>query len=101
MLMHPKYMFTLAALLLSVACAPTVVGGDAKGGVVENRSGLGVGIVGVEIGTFSERARQAGLEQADRHCAQFGKRARIVVRNNAAQQFECVGADGSSAAPKS
>ena len=95
-------MYRIAALCLAglaaVSCAPTLIDADEKGGVVESRSSLPIGIVGVEIGTLSERQRQIALERADQHCARFGKHARIVIRGDNAMQFECVG-DGTG--PKS
>ena len=88
----PKFVACAAtALLLVSACAPTIVGGNSEGGVVKNQSRLGIGIVGVEFDSFAKRSRAVSLEKADRHCAQFDKRARIIVKGDNAFQFECVG----------
>jgi len=78
-------------LLTLAACAPTVIEGDPEGVVIENKSTTGIGIVGVEVGYFSERARQLAVEAADRHCEKFGKRARLVARDRNVLQFECYG----------
>jgi len=72
------------------ACAPTLVDADRNGGVVENRTRIGIGIVGAEFTSFADRARERSLEMADRHCAQFDKRARMAVKGDNAIQFECV-----------
>jgi hypothetical protein len=102
MLARPRLLLSAVVVAALVAgCAPALVEGNASGGIVENKSSLGIGLVGVEVGTFSERARQASLERADRHCAQFGKRARIVVKGDNALQFECVGGENAAPAPKS
>lgn len=87
----PKFVTSAAmALLLVSACAPAIVDGNAKGGVVESKSRLGIGIVGVEFDSFAKRSRALSLEKADRHCAQFDKRARIIVKGDNSFQFECV-----------
>ena len=72
------------------ACSPTLVDADRNGGVVENGARVGVGIVGAEFTNFANRSREFSLERADRHCAQFHKRARITVKGDNTIQFECV-----------
>ena len=79
------------ALLLISGCTPTIVNGDAKGGIVESQSRLNIGFVGVEFEIFAKRSQEITLEKADRHCAQFDKRARIIVKGDNAFQFECFG----------
>ena len=82
-----------SAIILTIAltaCSPTLVDADRNGGVVENRMRIGIGIVGAEFTNFANRSRQLSPEPADRHCAQFDKRARITVKGDNAIQFECV-----------
>ena len=79
------------ALLMVSACRPTIVDGNSKGGIVESQSRLNIGFVGVEFESFAKRSQEITLEKADRHCAQFDKRARIIVKGDNAFQFECVG----------
>lgn len=83
--------FTLTLLVALAACEQAVVEGDSEGIVIQNRSSLGIGVVGAEFGRFTERTRELSLEKADRHCARFGKRARLVARNHNAYQYECFG----------
>ena len=81
------------AIILTIAltaCSPTLVDADRNGGVVENRVRVGIGIVGAEFTSFANQSRELSLERADRHCAQFDKRARITVKGDNAIQFECV-----------
>ena len=54
------------------------------------RARVGIGIVGAEFTSFANQSRELSLERADRHCAQFDKRARITVKGDNAIQFECV-----------
>ena len=79
------------ALLMVSACRPTIVDGNSKGGIVESQSRLNIGFVGVEFERFAKRSQAISLEKADRHCGQFDKRARIIVKGDNAFQFECVG----------
>ena len=81
-------LLSITAITLS-ACSQAVVEGNADGVVIENRSSLGIGFVGAELGSFSERARELALEKADRHCARYGKRARLVARNHDLLQYDC------------
>lgn len=83
----------IAAAVLT-ACAPTLVDGTRDGGIVETRSQLGVGFVGFEVTSFAKRAQALSLERADRHCARFDKRARIVEKGANAFRFECIGNGG-------
>ena len=80
------------AIILTIAltaCSPTLIDADRNGGVMENRARVGIGIVGAEF-TSLPTDRANSLERADRHCAQFDKRARITVKGDNAIQFECV-----------
>jgi len=79
------------ALLLVSACTQALVDGNSKGGIVESQPRLNIGFVGVEFERFAKRSQEISLEKADRHCAQFNKRARIIVKGDYAFQFECVG----------
>ena len=79
------------ALLKVSACRPTIVDGNFNGGIVKSQSRLGIRFVGVEFERFAKRSQEISLEKADRHCAQFDKRARIIVKGDYAFQFECVG----------
>ena len=79
------------ALLKVSACRPTIVDGNFNGGIVESQSRLNIGFVDVEFERFAKRSQEISLEKADRHCAQFDKRARIIVKGDNAFQFECVG----------
>ena len=45
----------------------------------------------VEFERFAKRSHEISLEKTDRHCVQFDKRARIIVKGDNAFQFECVG----------
>ena len=58
--------------------------------MVANRARVGIGIVDAEFTSFANRSRELSLERADRHCAQFDKRAHITVKGDNAIQFECV-----------
>ena len=78
------------ALLKVSACRPTTVDGNFNGGIVESQSRLGIRFVGVEFERFAKCSQEISLEKADRHCAQFDKRARIIVKGDNAFQFECV-----------
>ena len=81
------------AIILTIAltaCSPTLVDADRNSGVVANRARVGIGIVDAEFTSFANRSRELSLERADRHCAQFDKRARITVKGDNAIQFECV-----------
>ncbi len=81
------------AIILTIAltaCSPSLVDADRNGGGVENRVRVGIGIVGAEFTSFANRSRELSLERADRHCAQFDKRARITVKGDNAIQFKCV-----------
>jgi hypothetical protein len=80
----------LAAAALAAACTPNVIEGDSKGVIVENTSDIGVGLVNVEVGFFSEYYRQKALVKADEHCKKFGGHARMVGRADRVFQFECV-----------
>jgi len=80
------------ALLLVSACTPTIVDGNSRGGIVESQSRLNIGFVGVEFESFAKRSQKIYLEKADRHCTQFDKRARIIVKGDYTFQFECIGA---------
>ena len=79
------------ALLKVSACRPTIVDGNFNGGIVKSQSRLGIRFVGVEFERFAKRSQEISLEKADRHCAQFDKRARIIVKEDNAFQFECFG----------
>lgn len=97
----PKTLLCAAMGLVMVsACAPTVVDGNGAGGVVKSPSRLNVGFVGFEFTSAANRARELSLKKADRHCAQFDKRARIIAKGNNAFQFECFGPETKST-PKS
>ena len=79
------------ALLLVSACTQALLDDNSKGGIVESQSRLNIGFVDVEFERFAKRSQKISLEKADRHCAQFDKRARIIVKGDNAFQFECVG----------
>ena len=88
----PKIATCAAMALLKVsACRPTTVDGNFNGGIVESQSRLNIGFVGVEFESFAKRAQEITLDKADRHCAQFDKRARIIVKGDDEFQFECFG----------
>ena len=78
------------ALLLVSACTPTILDGNSKGGIVESQSRLNIGFVGVEFERFAKRSQEISLEKADRHCAQFDKRAWMIIKGDNAFQIECV-----------
>ena len=79
------------ALLLVSACTQALLDDNSKGEIVESQSRLNIGFVDVEFERFAKRSQKISLEKADRHCAQFDKRARIIVKGDNAFQFECVG----------
>jgi hypothetical protein len=79
------------ALLLDSACTPTILDGNSKGGIDESQSRLNIEFVGVEFKSFAKRSQEITLDKSDRHCAQFDKRARIIVKGDNAFQFGCFG----------
>jgi hypothetical protein len=72
------------------ACRPTIVEGNFNGGIVESQSRLGIRFGGVEFERFAKRSQEISLEKTDRHCAQFDKRAWMIIKGDNAFQIECV-----------
>lgn len=64
-------------LLLAAGCAPTVSGANERGGIVEHVVGLN---------------RAEAMKEADAHCAQFKRVAKVTEQNTLASTlvFECV-----------
>jgi hypothetical protein len=65
------------ALAFLSGCAPTIVGANSRGGTIEHVSGLTKG---------------DAFNQADAHCKQFGRVARISSQNewDSSMTFDCV-----------
>lgn len=80
---YTKVILGVTALGLS-ACAPTLVSGNAAGGMVDHFSGISPG------------GRGAAFDIANAHCAKYGKIARVSSQDplNTTMSFDCVSKDG-------
>jgi hypothetical protein len=75
--------------LVIAACTPVILEGDQDSVEIQNQSKLGISLVEVEVGYFSDRARRVALAKADAYCDRFGKYARLVTQTRDRLRYEC------------